>query len=73
MAANLDRPQKIILIQEPGPFNLMFSTQFERTPKISLNGPQFKWASNNNIDPGGPGPLQLMLANQFKWVRYNDF
>ena len=23
---------------------------------------------NNNIDPGGPGPLNLMLANQFKRI-----
>ena len=32
-----------------------------------LKSPQFKWASNNNIDPGGPGPLNLIFANQFKW------
>ena len=23
---------------------------------------------NNNIDPGGPGPLNLILANQLKWA-----
>ena len=23
---------------------------------------------NNNIDPGGPGPLNLMFANQFKRI-----
>ena len=28
----------------------------------------FKWAPNNNIDPGGPGLLNLMFANQFKWA-----
>ena len=22
---------------------------------------------NNNIDPGGPSPLNLILATQFKW------
>ena len=29
-------------------------------------------ASNNNIDPGGPGPLNLIFANQFKWAPYNN-
>ena len=28
-----------------------------------FNGPQFKWASNNNIDAEGPGPLNLIFAN----------
>ena len=23
---------------------------------------------NNNIDPGGPGPFNLMFANQFKRI-----
>ena len=27
---------------------------------------------NNNIDPGDPGPLNLILANQFKWAPYNN-
>ena len=36
------------------------------------NGPQFKWAPNNNIDPGGPSPLNLMFAKQFKRAPYND-
>ena len=35
-------------------------------PQQNLNGPQLKCPHNNNIDPGGPGPLNLMLANQFK-------
>ena len=26
----------------------------------------FKWAPNNKIDPGGPGPFTIMFANQFK-------
>ena len=30
-----------------------------------LNTPR---APNNNIDPGGPGPLNLIFANQFKRV-----
>ena len=30
--------------------------------------PQFKWALNDNIDPGGPGPLNLMFGNQFKRI-----
>ena len=30
-----------------------------------LHGPQFKWAPNNNIDPGGRGSLNFMLSNQF--------
>ena len=25
-------------------------------------------APNNNFDPGGPGPLTLMFANQFKRI-----
>ena len=33
-----------------------------------LNGPQFKWALNININPGGQGPLNLMFANQFKRI-----
>ena len=37
-----------------------------------LNGPELKWAPNNNIDPGGPGCLNLMFANQFKWAPYNN-
>ena len=36
-----------------------------------LNGPRFKWAPNNNINPGGPEPLNLIFANQFKWAPYN--
>ena len=31
-----------------------------------LNGPQFKWAPNNNIGPGSLGPLTLIFTNQFK-------
>ena len=27
---------------------------------------------NNNIDPGGPGPINLILANQLKWAPYNN-
>ena len=27
---------------------------------------------NNNIDPRGPGPLNLLFANQFKWPPYNN-
>ena len=37
-----------------------------------LIGPQFKWAPNNSIDPGDPGPLNLIFANQFKWAPYNN-
>ena len=33
-----------------------------------LNGPQYNWAPNNNIDPGAPEPLNLMFANQFKCI-----
>ena len=29
-------------------------------------------APNNNIDPGGPGPFNLIFANQFKWVPNNN-
>ena len=27
---------------------------------------------NNHIDPGGPGPLNLILANQLKLAPYNN-
>ena len=37
-----------------------------------LNDPQFKWAPNNTTDPGGPGPLNFIFANQFKWAPYNN-
>ena len=37
-----------------------------------LNGPQFKWQPNNNIAPGGPGPFNLLFANQFQWAPYNN-
>ena len=30
------------------------------------NGSQFKRAPNNDIDPDGPGPLDLIFANQLK-------
>ena len=33
-----------------------------------LNGPQFKWAPNNNIVLGDQGPVNLMFANQFKRI-----
>ena len=39
---------------------------------VHLNGPQFQWAPNNNIDSGGPGPLDLFFANQLKNAPYND-
>ena len=32
----------------------------------------FKWAPKSNIDPGGPGPLNIIFANQFKWATYNN-
>ena len=31
-----------------------------------LNGPQFKWAPNNNIDPGGPGLFNLIFPTNLK-------
>ena len=37
-------------------------------PTIILYGLQFKWVPNNNIDPWGPGPFNLMFANQFKRI-----
>ena len=27
---------------------------------------------NNNIDPGGPGHLNLIFTNQFKWAPNNN-
>ena len=47
----------------------------------NLNGPPtiiFKWDPNlngsptKNIDQGGPGPLNLIFANQFKRALYNN-
>ena len=38
---------------------------FKMTP--SLNGPP-----NNNIVAGGPGPFNLIFANQFKCAPYNN-
>ena len=37
-----------------------------------LNSPQFRCAPNNNFYRGGPGPLNLIFANQFKNAPYND-
>ena len=34
----------------------------------NLNVPQFNRAPNNNIDSGGPGPLNLIFPNQFKRI-----
>ena len=41
-------------------------------PLQYLNGPQFKWAPNNNFDLGSPGPFDLIFANQFKWAPHNN-
>ena len=38
-----------------------------------LNGPQFKWAPKNNINPGGPGPFNLILPtnlNGFPAIKF---
>ena len=32
----------------------------------------FTWAPNNNIDPGGPVPLNIIFADQFKWAPNNN-
>ena len=29
-------------------------------------------APNNNIGPWGPGPFNLIFANQFQWAPYNN-
>ena len=29
-------------------------------------------APYNNIDSGGPGPFNLIFANQFKWATNNN-
>ena len=41
--------------------------------RAHLNGPQFKWAPNNNIDPGSRSFLNLIFANQFKNIRSKIF
>ena len=57
----------MILIQGPGPSQFNFSNQFKLGPlQQYLNGPQFKWAPNNNIDPGGPGHLNLIFLTNLK-------
>ena len=33
-----------------------------------LNDPLYKWAPNNNIDPGGLSPFNLIFANEFKHI-----
>ena len=41
---------------------------------------QFKWAANDNIDPGSPGPFSLIFAKNsngaptiiFTWAPSND-
>ena len=33
-----------------------------------FNDPQFKWAPNNDIDPGSLGLHNLIFDNQFKWA-----
>ena len=40
---------------------------------LFLNGPQYKWAPNNNIDPGGPAPFNLIFANQLKNAPYKKY
>ena len=58
----------------------MILIQGARAPSIkflstNLNGPPtilFKWAPNNNIDPRGPGSLNLIFANQLKNAPYNN-
>ena len=56
MTLNLNGPPTVILIQGAG------APQFDVCQPILMgplqqysNGPQFKWAPNNNIDPGGLG------------------
>ena len=34
--------------------------------------PNLLWPPNNNISPGGLGPLNLIFANQLKKALYNN-
>ena len=64
MAPNLNRLPTIILIQGARSPSIQFlPTNLEMPPTII-----FKWAPNKNIDPRGPGLLNLMFANQFKRI-----
>ena len=56
-----------MLIQGAQALTSIFADQFNWASTIT-----FKWASNNAIDPGGPGSLNLIFANQFKWALYNN-
>ena len=40
--------------------------------QLYLKGLELKWAANSNIDPGDPGPPNLIHANHFKWAPINN-
>ena len=57
---------------EPQPLNLI-SNQFKWALNTNiLMPPNLNGSLNNNIVPGGPGPFNLMSANQFKSAPYNN-
>ena len=72
MVPNLNGPPTIILILGARALNLIFPTNLNEPPSTIVTWTQFKWAPNNNIDPDGPDPLNLIFVNQLKWVPYNN-
>ena len=52
----------------PGSLSLILPTNLNGPPTIMFKWTPTKWAPNINIVPGGPGPFNLMFANQFKRI-----
>ena len=52
----------------PSPSIQFLPTNLNRPLQQYLNGTQFKWAPNNNIDPGVRDPFNLIFDKQIKWA-----
>ena len=52
-------PTAILFKGARTPSILFLATNLKTPLSIIFKRPQFKWARNNNIDPEGPGPLNL--------------
>ena len=73
---NLNGSLIIILFQGAQASSIQFLPANLKMPSIIIfECPQFKWAPNINIDPGGSGPLNLIFLTHlngpltiiFKW------
>ena len=64
----LNGPQKQYSSRWPGPPQYNFYQPILISPQQYL----FKWAPNNNIEPGGPGPLNVIFTTPFKWALNNN-